>query len=453
MRSPFLFAFLSAGLALAPAVGARPPGGGGGGGGSVPPNSVVVVTSDGFFVPDTASSTPLLFIPDSSFPGAPDFVRPAVQWEPRTDCFLVASADRLFRVCITSLEQGTFTIDDVTPSTAAPMKLLDLDVNPGTGALYLLDQTTKTVERYQAPYAAGMVSDLSIPIPPTTRSIALDSRAVKPALLAGETMQVTRVFFDGSTQDVSFLLFPTGLDQDPQIKGNGGSFMCSSQNDVGVATGTPSVMFSMNYGAGCLPLAFGTEDVEWDPIKRRAYVLAEDGTCPTFSSGPNQVVRFPTAQVPGIIVPKLHTYAPGSGVTGTEGDLAVVYDDFAFVTRYGESCYQGSAAAAELDALQLPVAGFPLLTLELRKSEPLSPALLVIGLQRSALPLLGGCLVVASPDFLFSMGTTDAQGFASLDLAVPPTVPAGTDLYLQGAAAAAGGWSVSHGLLVHVGIK
>lgn len=423
--------------------------------GVLPPNTVAVVTTDGFFIPDTQSGTPILFIADSSFPGAPNFVRPAVQWAPRTDSFLVASSDRLFRVNVVSLTPPLFTIDDITPSTAAPMNLFDLDVNPGTGALYLLDQTTKTVERFQEPYAAGMLSDLTIPIPGSTRSIALDSRNVPPSLIAGETTQVTRVFFDGSTEDVSFLLFPKGVDQDPQIAGAGGAYMCSGGNDIGLAASSPNVIVSMNFNSTCLPLALGTEDIEWDPITRRAYVLAEDGTnpsCAGFSAGPNHVLHFPIAQIPGVVEPSLHTNASDSGITGTNGDLALVYGDFAFVTPYGDGCFQGGPSPSELDVLQTPVVGFPLLTVQLHNGPASRTALLVAGLQRTALPLAGGCLLLANPGFLFVMGTTDAQGFASLNIPIPAGVPLGTDIFLQGVVAG-GPLSFTQGLMLHVGLQ
>lgn len=458
MKSTLLkLPLLTAILALGPAARFQTLTAAGSGDGGLPAATVAVVTTDGFFVPDPGSSVPDLFIADSSFPDEPEFKRPAVQWEPNSDSFLVASGDQLFRVTIQSLDQDLFTIDDITPASAAPMNLYDLDVNPGTGELYLLDQTTKTVERFQAPYAQGMTSNLSIPIPPTTRSIALDSRSIPPTLIAGETTQVTRVYFDGSTEDVSFMLFPSGVDQDPQNAGVLGTYMCSSENTIGLATTTPGLLVSMNYLDFCAPLAVAPEDVEWDPIERRVFALAEDGVnlspaCPDLASGPNHVLRFPMVQIPGLIEPTLYTFHLGSGITGEEGDLAIVYDDFAFVTPYGEGCVDGAGDSGVLDVVQLPVSGISALTFELHDPAPLSPALLVAGFQRVSIPLPSGCLLLVSPDFVFSMGTTDAQGELSFGIPVSPGIPVGIEVFLQSAVAVGGGWRASQGLMVRFGL-
>src|SRR5262245_7364940 len=67
-----------------------------------------VVTSDGFFIPNGQSSVPLLFAAESSFPGAPNFVRPAAEYDRRSGRFLVASGAHLYALEVTSLSLGTF---------------------------------------------------------------------------------------------------------------------------------------------------------------------------------------------------------------------------------------------------------------------------------------------------------------------------------------------------------
>ncbi|MEM7308335.1 MAG: hypothetical protein AAF682_16770 [Planctomycetota bacterium] len=213
----------------------------------------------------------------------------------------------------------------------------------------------------------------------------------------------------------------------------------------------------MSHMPGCDPLAVGPLDVEWDPTKKRAFVLAADGTNPScgggFAVGPNHVIGFATAQIPGWIGPEVYTHAFGSGITGTNGDLAYVHADFAFVTPYGADCFGGTPSGVALDAVQLPVVGFPLLTLELSSAPPTSPAVLVVGYDPLDLPVTGGCLLLVSPTYLVALGSTTSAGEAAADVPVPPGFPAGTDVFFQGAVAAGASWSLSQGLQVHVGLK
>ncbi|MEM7308334.1 MAG: hypothetical protein AAF682_16765 [Planctomycetota bacterium] len=236
MRRSFV---LAASLALAQ-VSPGAPFGTGDGAVALPPDTIAVVTTDGLFVPSATSSTPQISVPSAACPGASSFVRPAVEWEPGTSCLLVAAGPGLFRVCVDSLAGGLYTVVDVTPATATPMDLYDLDVNPGTGELYLFDQATGTVERYAPPFAAGMVSDLSIPVPAGTRCMALDSRTIPASVLAGGTAGVTRLFPGGASENVSDLAFVAGVDQDPQKIGGLGTYVTSGSNQVGSRARRPT---------------------------------------------------------------------------------------------------------------------------------------------------------------------------------------------------------------------
>jgi hypothetical protein len=98
------------------------------------------------------------------------------------------------------------------------------------------------------------------------------------------------------------------------------------------------------------------------------------------------------------------------------------------------------------------VSGIPALTFELHDPAPLSLALLVAGFQRVSIPLPGGCLLLVSPDFVFLMGTTDAQGELSFGIPVSPGMPVGTEVFLQSAVSVGGEWRASQGLMVRFGL-
>jgi hypothetical protein len=301
-----------------------------------PVNTVVAVTTDGLWIPDTGAPLPRLHLPAAAFPGAAGaqgaLTRPAIEWDRRTDTFLVSAGPQLFRVTIADLSPPTWSIEEITPQSGLALDLWDLDLHPGSGELFLLDQTNDEVLRFERPFEAGMLPTLVLPVPPTSRSMAVDSRSYPAAVIVTETSQTSRVEFDGSSSVLNFFTGGRGLDQDPQVAGNGGSYMVSTTgNKVGRAAGSPNVYIDMNIKGNCLPLALAPTDVEWSPIKNRAYVFAQDGINQNFScpvempaTGPNHIVIFPVAQAPPMVVPKLYTFADDSGITGNEGDLALV---------------------------------------------------------------------------------------------------------------------------------
>jgi len=55
-------------------------------------------------------------------------------------------------------------------------------------------------------------------------------------------------------------------------------------------------------------------------------------------------------QAPPVVVPKLKTFAGGSGITGTQGDLTLVLDEFAFLAPFGDGCTAGASDPIKLDS-------------------------------------------------------------------------------------------------------
>jgi len=426
---------------------------------SLPPHTYAVVTTQGFFVPDLASAVPLVFAPPSAFGGVASLSHPAVEWERATDAFLVVTGARLYRVRV-ALSTGGYQVQDLTPASSQPLDLFDLDLHPGTGELFVLDQSTDNVLRFSPPFAAGMGATLALPVSGSARVMAVDSRSWPLAVLVGDASTVERVAVDGTSTTV--LAFPsaTGVDQDPQVPLVGGSYACETAHDKVVrATSNPGLGLSLNYFGFCTPFALTPRDVEWSPIDRRAYVLAEDGLnatsvgCASIASGPNHIVEFPLAQS-SVVHPVVITHAAASGITGTGGDLSFVQSDFAFVSPYGDGCTDGTPTSMKIDleGTDVPLASGSTLHAKVSGAPANKPTYLIVGYAQSASPTPLGCFAYTSADLTLSMGLTDAQGRANLSLPTP-ALPVGTEVFLQAATLGASvGPALSHGLQIHFGL-
>ena len=422
---------------------------------------VGVVTTDGFFLPDTGGSTPLVMIPASAFLGAANLANPAVEWERGTDAFLVATGPGLFRVTISGLVPAAWSVVDITPSSGQPLDLRDLDVHLGSGDLYLADKTFDLVLRYEAPFVAGMIAAQEIPVHARNNAIAIDSRSHPGALLSLATGEVRRQPLSGSsTVVVTYLNGPTGLDHDPRLGGKQGTCMVSRNgNVVARATNNPNLVVSMNFLGFCTPLVLAPVDIEWDPLSNRAFVLAEDGlnnggAC--FGSGlpavgPNHIVKFPVAQG-GPVVPTLYTAPAGSGITGADGDLAIVHGDFGFVSPYGVACDPAMGQPPRLDLHEPAVTIAAIsLTLLVDGGAPNVPVWMVLGTQAAEIAMPSGCLLLASTDEVRLVGTTDALGAYSGTFPLP-ALSLGLEAYVQVGLSGPAGVALTEGLEFHIGL-
>lgn len=422
----------------------------------VPAGTPVVVTTDGLFVPSSVSSTPLLFASAAAIAGTSTLTAPAIEWELGTDGFLVTSGAKLYRVTITALAPGQFTVTDLTPSSALPLNLFDLDLHPGTGELFLLDQTDDVALRYAPPFALGMSPVDAIPVAGTARALAISTRSYPNALDIAESSQVTRIPLDGSANvAVSFLPFASGLDHGVESGGVQGTYIVAKgSNTVGRATGGPDLLLDMNVGASCNKVAQAPVDIEWNSLTNRAFVLAENGVNPICAAvfpgvGPNHVFRFPEAQGP--VGTTLATFAGGSGITGTNGDLAVVVGDFATIAAYGDACAP-SGAGPKLDIGQSVITpSSTSIAFELTQAPANQPAALMLSSVATHAPLPSGCVVLVGSGLTQTLGTTNAQGALSVSMPTSP-LPQGLDFFVQAVVSSPSGLTLSEGLAVHVGL-
>ncbi len=418
------------------------------------PGDVVVVTSDGFFLPDPFSAVPRIALAPAAFGGVTTLAHPAVEREPGADSFLVASGPHLHRVTITSLAPPQFAVVDLTPASALPLDLYDLEIDAATGELFALDQATDAVLRYAPPFSLGMTPVASLPVLSTARAIALDARSLQNAVIVASAHEVMRVPLDGSTSTLQIQIeSPSGLDQDATIAGKQGTFVTAKGgNEIGRGTGSPNLLIELNRYGMCAPFALAPVDVEWDGQQRRAIALCEGGMNPACGGpfgavGPNHVVRFPLVQAPGI-APTVVTYLGGSGITGTNGDLALVTDDRSFASPVGAPCGFGGLPAPTLDLAEPALStSSTTATLVVAGAPANAPVVVITSLSAATALLPFGCSVLADPALVFGLGTTNGSGDLSVAIPVPP-LPSGLDIDLQ--AACGSPMRLSERLFLHV---
>jgi hypothetical protein len=418
----------------------------------VKPGDVGIVTTDGFLFQDTVlPGLPVSHYVSPAALGLNDMPNPGITWEFGTDSFLVCSADRLVRV---TLGTTTTVQTDLTPSLAPGAVLSDIDLHPGTGQLVLLDTGNAEALFYDPPFAPGMTPAHTLALNPTTRSLAFDSYAYPPSLVHSRGGKVERITLDGVTTPLSELKLCDGVDKTPQS--SGGIYITKqATNQVVLSGGNPLVVQNLNIVGLCSPVALGPRSIAYRPVKTWTYVLAQDGLnpgCYPGVFGPNHIVSFPPALGP--FLPEVITQTFGSGITGTDGDITAVTDDFAFGSPYGPSCVASWGNKPKLlNDGTLPVPGTAAFTMKVTKGAPFAPVFLWVGLAPADIPLLSGCSVLVQPLMSFLAGTTDVDGKLIITAGIPASIPLGVELWLQAGLPDVGSPILTNGLMLHMGLE
>jgi hypothetical protein len=154
------------------------------------PGDILIVTDAGLFHHDGAvGSSATMLAPATAFGG---LTSPAIEWDRGTDAAFVATGSRLLRVTITGSPPSGVAVTDVSPGVpggfATPL-YFDLDVDPVTGELYVLDRGNGVVLGFAPPFAFGMDAEKSVAITNGTRAFAVDSRTF-PRTIVIPTMRV-----------------------------------------------------------------------------------------------------------------------------------------------------------------------------------------------------------------------------------------------------------------------
>lgn len=405
------------------------------------PGDVAVVTTDGLWLIRPPSTTEQLLLPAASFGG---LVAPSVEWRPGTDEFLLCSGDRLWRVTVSGSPPSA-TLADITPAGVAGANFRDLEIHAVDGRLALIDATQSSLLRYAPPFAAGMAPDLVLPLLPGPRALASDSRDWPPRFVVGYSNSVMNHDLQGGAT----LAASTGVNGLDQGRQEGGLTVAvrSSENSIIALVGTSSVVVEINLLWNlCGPVALRPADVEFDTATNRAMVFAQDGLnpqCMPGYSGGDHVVAFPLGQSQQ--APPIVLTGSASSITGTAGDLALVWTDQAFAGTYGSAA---AATALRLDSPHDPYPGQLGFELKLTQAPPGAPVLVLVGQVPADVALPGGqALLVSAPLLLFA-GTTNAAGVLKVPAPLAAGSATGFDVRVQ-AFAAAGAKLASNGLLLH----
>jgi len=417
------------------------------------PGDVGVVTTTGFVRvrAEPAQFPPTHFTGPASF-GLADLPTPGIIWEPGTDSFFVCSSDKLYRV---TLGVTTTVLTDLSPTLAAGAMLADVDLHPGTGQLVVLDSGNAEAVFFDPPFAAGMTPVHTLSLNATTRSLSFDSYNYPPSIVYSRGGKVEKMTLDGATTTpVTELKLCNGIDHSVQ-SASGTYITKQGTNQVVRGGGNPMFVQNMNVIGLCSPVALGPRAIAYRPVKTWTYVLAQDGLNPSCYPGvlgPNHIVSFPPAL--GVFLPEVITETGGSGIGGTDGDIAVVTEDYAFGSPYGPVCLASWGKRPKLlndDTLPVPdTAGY---TMKVTKGSPFSPVFLWVGIASADIPLLSGCSFLVQPFMSFLAGSTDVDGKLIIAAPIPAGIPLGIELYLQGALPDVGSPIFTNGLMLHIGLE
>ncbi|HTE06245.1 MAG TPA: hypothetical protein VK824_08620 [Planctomycetota bacterium] len=411
-----------------------------------------IVTSTGFWRlrANLAGFAPVNHVPASAFGGLAQLQGAAIGWEPGSDSFLVAAGTSVYRVRI--LSTTTQSVTDLAPQLGGFAQLHDLDIHPGSGALYVRDALTEQVFRFAPPFAPGMTPDLVLPTGPGIAAAAVDSRDNPPSVLVATGTVVRRLPLDGSPAiDVAFE-GAVGLDGHPQAR-NRTLIANRTKNLVDATSDSPMLAQNLNVVGLCAPVVLGPSSVAWNPIDKRAYVFASDGLNPVcFPGGSsiNQVVSLPSALSP-FVQPEILTNPFDSGITGTDGALTLVLPDFAFPAPYGFGATSPTSGKVfALDCNDAPFLGNTGFELELTHGPPSQPVFLLVGVQPIELALPGGGTALVPLGYSpLVVGTTSAKGKLTVPAPLGTNLPAGFSAYVQAMALDAGHVLPSNALQLH----
>lgn len=419
------------------------------------PGDIGVVTSDGFFLlrADPPQAQPVnRLLPGDFDPALVALAVPRIDWERGTDAFLVSSGPDMYRVTVTS--DTTATVTGLTPDVGPPASFTELDVHPGTGDVYLLDQGSQQVFRFVPPFAPGMTPDLVLPSGAFNRAMCVDSRRYPPSVSVANPSSTKWLPLDGSAALGLATAGGASLDADPRF---GQHVLAKPGQDLVDLLIPPSTaVINLNIMFGCSPVVLAPANVAMNAIDAHAYVLAAEGVnpeCPLgVVVGGNHVVALPPAQS-AMSPPRLLTDPGGSGITGIHGDLALVLADFAFPSIYGLACdAPGTGTPVVLDCNAPPHVGSSTFALEIDGAPPRVPIHLIVGFRPVSLAQPSGCTVlVLAHRPPFPIGVTDEDGELTVVAPIPAGTPVGAQVYLQCALADAGAAVLSNGLALHFG--
>jgi hypothetical protein len=397
-------------------------------------NDIAVATSNGVY---------LLHFKQAAVRVVPGpLVAPAIEWEPDSDRFYLATGNQLLRVAVQTFATGGATLQTLA-TLPAGSELVDLDIDHSTGDVWVLDQKKNQALRFMAPVSPGASPDLIVQLAERTRSLSVDSVNQPLSLMYMVTLGLMRQHIDGPpVMEISHPIgtSDTATDVSWQHARWGTFFVNTDSHGIYLAPfGGAQGAFALQSPADAF-VAHPT-DLEWLPNSGKLYAVTVDGvrlssfpTLQTNGAGVHVVEIRPGGGAPmsGVPIAQLVSHPSGlTGIYGTEADISIVLDG-SFAGPYGNPSPALSGEAPLMEAVSFPLLGNAAFGMNIVGGPPGRPVFVGIGLAPANL-IVGGGVQLIAPRVWMSMGPTDSLG----DLLLPAPVPnnpgfAAMDLFVQG---------------------
>ncbi len=369
-------------------------------------------------------------------------VAPAIEWEPDTDRFYLATSNELLRVTVQTHTTGGATVQTLA-TLPAGTRLVDVDIDHSTGDVWTLDRETDQAFRFSAPVNPGATPDLTLQLFERARSLSVDSVNHPVSLLYMTTKALMRQYVDGP---------PIVEDGKPLGSSDAGSDVSWQHPRWGtfyVNTNSHGIYFVPYKVRGMNPLielqlpvapyVFHPTDIEWLPNSGKLYAVTVDGVAPsvfptlqTDGTGVHVVeIRPGGGQVGGVAIAVLVSDPAGTSlVFGTEADIAIVLDG-SFAGPYGNPSPAFTGEAPVMEAVSFPLLGNAAFAMEIVDGPPGRPVFAGIGLSPANI-IVGGGVQLIAPRVWMAVGQTSPVG----DLLIPASVPnnpalTSMDLFVQ----------------------
>ncbi len=393
---------------------------------TLPDESSVVATDVGLYLVLKGQPAQLVLTPP--FLGLASFNEPSVTWLPGTDDFILTSrgtgtTGRLVRVTVTASGSATFVELTNSVPVSIGRDFADADYSLGLDTLFVVNRNEGLVWAWAKPGSTSAASAVvwAALTPSQPISVAVNgAHSPFSLIVAQRTDPVVRVMKSGVT-----VLNTTISPQQVACNGTTGEWYAAVTGSGFVGVPFNGVGIDFNASGFCGSPAKQPEDVQWDPVARRAVALGGDGAgCidNALPTGTNHIVRLPLAASggPPSNKPVLLTANGPSGIDGIDGDLAYVRHGGGDLTWFGSPGVSGAGLAPEMDTAQsyggAPAIGKAFSVLA-SQAPPSAPATLVIGVASAPVTVQGQLLVPALHLLVPLM--TDASGDATLPLAIP----------------------------------
>ena len=285
------------------------------------PQFVGVVTTDGFYIVEEGKQAVMML--DASVLDYPRY--PTICWDKKKSRFLIATGSRIFSHSVNPHTMQPTGFAELTPSYPANAYYIDIEVDK-KGNVFVLDGENNCIRRFAdiptdyTPVPA-LVATCVYPVSRESTAFDIVSNGRSPEFVVAQPFDVIQTSRGGDTI-ISYLYRATSVEASKR----GQIFISESMvNDKIIKTSSNANSHEdLNWSLHCSKVLFNPQDIEWSNKKKSLLVLAEYGitSCAFLKvHGNNHIVSLHEKWTSGY---SLFTSRMGSGITGEEGDIAIV---------------------------------------------------------------------------------------------------------------------------------